>query len=116
MRVRVPPGMLILLSPEAGVNGGKDGGGCCHVRPVLRRGPSGLLRTVVLAPVSTLALFSLKSSSWREPVTAASPERGRVLRLRRFFPPKPIKNTGMVQSFVLRHRPGFVLLFQLAFA
>lgn len=70
----------------------------------------------MLTLVSSLGLCSLKifELSWRDPVTAASPVRSRVAT-GNSFPPKRLKSVRMVQSFFLRHHPGFMLPFQLAF-
>ena len=71
----------------------------------------------MLALVSSLGLCSLKSSNELEGSgdSGIAQVRSHVATGNSFPPPpKRLKSIGMVQSFVLRYRPGFVLLFQLA--
>lgn len=67
---------------------------------------------VIPALVSSLSLCSLKSSTELEGSGYSSIAGAAATG--NSFPAKHLKSIGMVQSFVLRHQPAFVLLFQLA--
>lgn len=66
----------------------------------------------MLALVSRLALCSLKSLNESEGSGYSGIARA---QLGTVSPQSVVKNIRMVQSFVSRHCPGFVLLLQLAF-
>lgn len=67
---------------------------------------------VIPALLSRLGLCSLKSST--ELGGPGYSSIAGVVATRKSFPAKHLKSITMVQSFVLRHQPSFVLLFQLA--
>lgn len=67
---------------------------------------------VVPALLSSLRLCSLKSST--ELGGSGYSSIAGVVATRNSFPAEHLKSITVVQSFVLRHQPSFVLLFQLA--
>lgn len=109
------PGVLLTLSLVAGLWAGTNA--CLFCRHKDGVGPSSQplwppKGKVIPALVSSLGLCSLKSST--ELGGSGYSSIAGAVATGNSFPAKHLKSITMVQSFVLRHQPGFVLLFQLA--
>lgn len=115
MHLCLTPWVIITLSLVAGHWAGTNACPFCRHKDGV--GPSSqplwpAEGRVIPALVSSLSLCSLKSSTELEGSGYSSIAGAAATG--NSFPAKHLKSIGMVQSFVLRHQPAFVLLFQLA--